>query len=135
MANGNRIRRVAAAKPLRVLLAEDHAIHQRLERTLLEGLGCRVTVVGDGAEAIRRAWHEPFDLIVLDRNMPNCDGDTAALAIRLGRGASAEAPIVCCSADAPDGEAAALYDAILPKSIILAAISTMIADRQGRAAA
>lgn len=121
--------------PLRVLVAEDHAVHQALERAALEGLGCEVTVVADGLEAIRKAGLKAFDVIVLDRNMPLCNGDTAALHIRLGRGASAGALIVCCSSDEPEGETAALYDAILPKPIMLAAISAMIGDLPRRAAA
>ena len=120
---------------LRVLVAEDHPAHQALERAVLESLGCEVTVVADGLAATQKARVEAFDVIVLDRNMPLCNGDTAALLIRLGRGASAGALIVCCSSEEAEGDAAALYDAILPKPILLAAISGLLDELVGRRSA
>jgi CheY-like chemotaxis protein len=115
-----------SANPLRVLVAEDHPTHQARQRAILEGLGCHVTMVADGFEAIRAARMEAFDLIVLDRNMPVCNGDTAALLIRLGRGASFEVPIACCSTTPRERAAAGIYDVVLAKPLVPAPISAVL---------
>ena len=68
-----------AAEPgpaLRVLVAEDNAVNQRLIRLMLENFGCATTVVGNGREAIAALLAAPggHDLILLDMHMPEIDG-------------------------------------------------------------
>jgi len=90
-----------AATPLNLLLAEDHPVNQRLALRLLEKRGHRVTLASNGAVAVELAREQPFDLILMDVQMPVMDGVTATRAIRefeaaLGR----RTPIIALTAHA-----------------------------------
>lgn len=67
---------------LRVLLAEDNRVNQIVATNLLQRLGCRVEVVGDGTEAVRHAARHEFDVIFMDIQMPAMDGLAATQMIR-----------------------------------------------------
>jgi len=67
---------------LRVLVAEDNLINQRMATTALKSLGHSGVVVGDGALALRCLSEQAFDLILMDVMMPNLDGLEALAAIR-----------------------------------------------------
>lgn len=67
---------------LNILLAEDNPINQMVAQEMLELLGCRVRIVENGGDAVNLACGERFDVILLDRHMPQMDGFTAALRIR-----------------------------------------------------
>lgn len=81
-----------------VLLAEDHEINQRIVRLILEPAGFRITVVENGVEALEEAARRPFDVILMDMEMPLMGGLEAAMRIRAGCGPNAETPIVALSA-------------------------------------
>jgi signal transduction histidine kinase/DNA-binding response OmpR family regulator len=67
---------------LRVLLAEDNLVNQRLAVRLLEKRGHRVVVAGNGREALEALGKESFDLVLMDVQMPEMDGFAATAAIR-----------------------------------------------------
>jgi CheY-like chemotaxis protein len=67
---------------LRILLAEDNAVNQRLAVRLLEKKGHRVTVAADGREAVAAWERAPFDLVLMDVQMPEMCGFEATAAIR-----------------------------------------------------
>ncbi len=89
----------------RILLAEDHDINQLLTTAMLEQCGQSVTIAADGNEAIRlveeaHACGRPFDLVLMDVQMPHCDGYCATRGIR-DAGIDAETlPIVALTANA-----------------------------------
>jgi len=68
--------------PLNILLAEDSVINQRLAVRLLEKAGHRVTVAGNGLIAVDRWQSEPYDLILMDVQMPEMGGLEATALIR-----------------------------------------------------
>jgi CheY-like chemotaxis protein len=68
--------------PLRVLLAEDNVVNQRVGRRLIERLGHSVVVVGDGRQAVRAIEEQEFDVVFMDVQMPELDGIEASSAIR-----------------------------------------------------
>jgi two-component system, sensor histidine kinase and response regulator len=72
----------AAVESLHVLVAEDNAVNQQIARRLLEKRGHTVVVVGDGRAAVERLEREPFDLVLMDVQMPVMDGVEATAAIR-----------------------------------------------------
>lgn len=90
-----------AGTSLRVLLAEDNPVNQRLAQALLEKLGCTVMIAGDGAEAVQLTRSHEFDIIILDCLMPNLDGWQAA---RQMREAGLATPIVALTASAMPGD-------------------------------
>jgi two-component system sensor histidine kinase/response regulator len=70
------------AAVLRILVAEDNAVNQRLIVRLLEKRGHRVVVAADGRQAVEALERESFDLVLMDVQMPEVDGLQATAAIR-----------------------------------------------------
>jgi signal transduction histidine kinase/DNA-binding response OmpR family regulator len=72
-----------ARRPLRILLAEDNVINQRLAMRLMERRGDRVEVASNGREAVLKFKQKgPFDLILMDVHMPEMDGFAVTAAVR-----------------------------------------------------
>jgi CheY-like chemotaxis protein len=90
---------------LRVLLAEDNAVNQRLAVRLLEKRGHKVTVAGNGVEALSALNNGSFDLVFMDVQMPEMDGYEATAAIR-GREKTSglHQPIIALTAHAMKGD-------------------------------
>jgi len=88
----------------RILLAEDNPVNQKLAVRMLERLGHHVDVVGDGREAVAAARGFPYDLILMDCQMPELDGYEAAGQIRKIEGEARRTPIVAMTANAMQGD-------------------------------
>src|SRR5271157_713 len=95
-----------SSQPLRILLAEDNAINQRVARALLERRGYTVSVAANGREAVRLAGEQDFDLVLMDVQMPEMDGLEATMVLRAREaGAGRRLPIVAMTAHAMKGDA------------------------------
>jgi PAS domain S-box-containing protein len=126
------------SSPIRILLAEDNPVNQKLARLMLAKAGCEVDVASNGKEALEifTAAPERFRLIFMDIQMPVMDGIETARAIR-ARGFSA-IPIVAMTARAMKGDRelcleAGMNDYItkpIRREAVLAAIEKYAAHRE-----
>ncbi|MGB2639777.1 MAG: response regulator [Candidatus Acidiferrum sp.] len=90
---------------LRVLLAEDNLVNQRLVVRLLEKRGHQVVVAGTGLEALKALEKEKFDLVLMDVQMPEMDGLEATAAIRKKeKSTGLHQPVVALTAHAMKGD-------------------------------
>jgi signal transduction histidine kinase/CheY-like chemotaxis protein len=92
-----------AETALRVLVAEDNVVNQKVAAKMLERLGLRADVAADGQEAVQMYDMRPYDLILMDCHMPEMDGYAATAEIRRREGSGARIPIVAMTAEAMEG--------------------------------
>ena len=98
-------RQAAPSSVHRILLAEDIPVNQQLAVRLLEKRGYRVAVANNGREAIEKLSRSPFDLIVMDVQMPEMGGLEATAAIReKEKQTGGHIPIVAMTAHAMEGD-------------------------------
>jgi two-component system sensor histidine kinase/response regulator len=91
--------------PLRILLAEDNLVNQKLASRLLENQGHVVVVAPDGAQALQTLEKQSFDLVLMDAQMPVMDGFECTGAIRrLEQNTGAHIPIIAMTAHAMVGD-------------------------------
>jgi len=90
---------LADRHPLRILLAEDNAVNQKLALRVLERMGYTADVAGDGLGAIASLERESYDLVLMDVQMPELDGLEATRRIR-ARWPARDVRIVAMTANA-----------------------------------
>jgi signal transduction histidine kinase len=88
----------------RALIVEDNAICQKVGRLMLENLGCRVDVAGNGKEALEALGLLPYDVVFMDCEMPEMDGFAATAEIRSRQAGKAQVPIIAMTATAVQGD-------------------------------
>jgi CheY-like chemotaxis protein len=100
------------SRPLRILVAEDNATNQKLVVTLLEQRKHAVVVAPNGRDAVRLSADQPFDVILMDVQMPEMNGLEATAAIReRERSTGGHVPIVAMTAHAMSGDRERCLDA------------------------
>jgi two-component system, sensor histidine kinase and response regulator len=88
----------------RVLVAEDNVVNQKVARLLLERAGCEVDVVDNGEDAVAAVQRTPYDVVLMDCQMPVLDGFEATRRIRALPGPTARTAIVALTANALAGD-------------------------------
>jgi PAS domain S-box-containing protein len=87
---------------IRVLIAEDNAVNQKVAARMLEKMGCHVDTVGNGLEALVMVSQLPYDVVLMDVQMPEMDGITATRSLRAQ--GFAELPIIALTANNRDSD-------------------------------
>ena len=129
----SRARSSNAMESRNILLVEDNVINQRVAQNLLDQDGHTVTTVDNGQDAVREASEQPFDLILMDIQLPELDGIEATRQIRaLPDQHRAMVPIVALTADAVPATARACRKAgmneVLTKPIDPLRLARVISD-------
>ncbi len=109
--------------PLRILLAEDNEVNQRVAVSILKKLGYETDVVNDGLQAVQAVKDGAYDIVFMDIQMPNLDGEQATQRIRRELPPDRQPAIVALTAHALQGDCerylAAGIDAYISKPIRL----------------
>jgi len=95
---------MATRHPLRILLAEDNVVNQKLALRLLQQMGYRADVASNGVEAIESLHRQVYDVVLMDVQMPEMDGLAAARAICAKWGPKERPRIVAMTANAMQGD-------------------------------
>jgi PAS domain S-box-containing protein len=84
----------------RALLVEDNTINQKVAGAMLSRLGCHVEIAANGLEAVKMAREFPFDIVLMDCQMPEMDGFEATIEIRRWESGHTHIPIIALTASA-----------------------------------
>ncbi|MEM6973463.1 MAG: response regulator [Pseudomonadota bacterium] len=107
---------------MKVLLAEDNPTNVLVARHMLESLGASVTVSHDGLEAVATAGREPYDLLLIDIEMPGMSGGDVIRHVRNGAGPNAGTTVIALTAYVGPAERAAVQqsgaDGLISKPLL-----------------
>ena len=120
------LQRVTGGRALRLLVAEDNQVNQLVVATMLRRLGHHVDLVTNGLEACTAVQNAPYDVVLMDMQMPEMDGVAATKAIRRMGGNLNHLPIIALTANAMEGDRDLYLNAgmndYVPKPIDLTAL-------------
>jgi len=102
---------MASRHPLRILLAEDNAVNQKLALRILQQMGYRADVASNGIEAVESVGRQPYDVVLMDVQMPEIDGLEAARRICAQWQAAKRPRIIAMTANAMQGDREQCLDA------------------------
>jgi len=89
--------------PVRVLVADDNAVNQKVAVRMLDTLNARADVAASGREAVDMLRQVRYDLVLMDCQMPGMSGHEAVVEIRRIEGAERRTPVVCMTAGSQNG--------------------------------
>ncbi|RIJ65365.1 response regulator [Brevundimonas sp. LPMIX5] len=89
----------ADARPLRVLVVDDHAINRRAIQLILQAFDCEIVMAENGLAALQACEGQVFDVVFMDVRMPELDGRETTRRLRKGGGPNAGVPVIAVTAD------------------------------------
>ncbi len=96
--------RIGLDNPLQILLVEDYVVNQKVATRILERMGYRPDIAGNGIEAIESIQRQPYDVVLMDVQMPQMDGLDATRFIRKNFPANRQPRIIAMTANAMQGD-------------------------------
>ena len=99
------------AASARILVAEDNTSNQRVIDYFLRPVGAAVTIVSDGQQALEALAQAPFDLVLMDMQMPVMDGLEATRRLRASGGVNANIPVIALTANVMEEQKRACFEA------------------------
>ncbi|WP_333466238.1 response regulator [Microcoleus sp. T3_B1] len=96
--------KLAETLPLRILLAEDHLVNQKVALLILERMGYRADVAANGLEVLQALHRQPYDVVLMDVQMPEMDGLEASRCICQEWQADSRPLIIAMTANAMQGD-------------------------------
>ena len=102
---------MAARHPLRILLAEDNVVNQKLAMRLLQQMGYRADLASNGIEAVESVQRQIYDVVLMDVQMPEMDGLEASRRITAAAPRDKRPRIVAMTANAMQGDREMCMDA------------------------
>ncbi len=110
-ANGGPDEELAERRPLRILVVEDNAVNQQLALLLLQKVGYRADVAANGVEALEALERQPYDVVLMDVEMPEMDGLEATRRIHQRWSKEQRPRIIAVTANAMAGERELCFEA------------------------
>jgi len=101
----------ASRLPLRILMADDNRVNQKVASRFLEKLGYRAELANNGLEVLQALERQPYDIIFLDVHMPEMDGYAAARELRRRWGGAGRPRIIAVTGNALQGDREKCLDA------------------------
>jgi CheY-like chemotaxis protein len=96
-------REMGIQHPLRIMLAEDNVVNQKVARHILQRMGYTIDIVSNGREVLEALNHHPYDVILMDVEMPEMDGEETTHHIRATMPAEKQPHIIAMTAHAMVG--------------------------------
>ena len=100
-----------APHPLKILLAEDNVVNQKVAMHLLQRLGYRADLAGNGLEVLEALHRQPYDVVLMDVQMPEMDGLTATECICQEWQVGERPQVIAMTANAMEGDRQVCLDA------------------------
>ncbi|MEM9245785.1 MAG: response regulator, partial [Cyanobacteria bacterium P01_F01_bin.153] len=121
--------------PLRILLADDHAVNQKVATQILKRMGYRADVAGNGLEVLAALRLQTYDVVLMDVQMPEMDGLSATRRIREEWPPERQPTIVAMTANAMQGDREACLeagmDSYVSKPIQINRLATVLRECRG----
>ena len=95
---------MAKRHPLRILLAEDNLVNQKLALRLLENMGYRADLASNGLEALESVARQTYDVVLMDVQMPEMDGLEASRQLTRDHPPNKRPKIIAMTANAMQGD-------------------------------